>query len=196
MPGNAQQQAVLGYFHANCGHCHNSQSPLINRPMFRLEDRPLRVADRDANLPIDGQRAGLTYGGATIIAKPGDPDHSIIYTRMHSTRPEEEDARPGQRDTRHGGHHDDSELDHKPLAARRYLTGSPGPTKQPSLGSRANSSAEERRPYKAVVAGSNPASPTENLNSGAVVKSVITPACHAGGRGFESRPLRDLTQRS
>ena len=26
--------------------------------------------------------------------------------------------------------------------------------------------------------------------SGAVVKTVITPACHAGGRGFESLPLR------
>src|SRR6185436_9668460 len=38
-------------------------------------------------------------------------------------------------------------------------------------------------------------SPTENLNdSGAVVKSVITPACHAGGRGFESRPLRQINQ--
>ena len=67
-------------------------------------------------------------------------------------------------------------------------------SKKLDLGSRANSSAEERRPYKAVVAGSNPASPTENLLIlGAVVKSVITPACHAGGRGFESRPLRDLT---
>ena len=29
--------------------------------------------------------SGLAYGGATIIAKPGDPDHSIIYTRMHSS---------------------------------------------------------------------------------------------------------------
>src|ERR1044071_1872523 len=65
------------------------------------------------------------------------------------------------------------------------------------LGSRANSSAEERRPYKAVVAGSNPASPTENLLvPGAVVKLVITPACHAGGRGFKSRPLRDSTEKN
>src|SRR5215211_1894655 len=79
------------------------------------------------------------------------------------------------------------------MRAQALDTGRPALYK-PNSRKRANSSAEERRPYKAVAAGSNPASPTENLNdSGAVVKSVITPACHAGGRGFESRPLRDLT---
>ena len=31
---------------------------------------------------------------------------------------------------------------------------------------------------------------------GAVVKTVITPACHAGGRGFESLPLRQHIKRS
>lgn len=87
VPGNAQQQAVLGYFHANCGHCHNSQSPLINRPMFRIESdhsnslSGTRTYQSTVNVP------GIAYGGASIVAKPGDPDRSLIYTRMHSTDP-------------------------------------------------------------------------------------------------------------
>ena len=45
----------------------------------------------------------------------------------------------------------------------------------------------EHLPYKQEVTGSSPVVPTI---SGPVVQSVSTPACHAGGRRFESVPGR------
>lgn len=82
LPGTAVDRAALGYAHANCGHCHHSNSQLVNHPMLRIEfDRMATMemtrmyessVDVLARTPLDG---------ATIIAKPGDPDDSVLITR-------------------------------------------------------------------------------------------------------------------
>ena len=48
----------------------------------------------------------------------------------------------------------------------------------------------EHLPYKQEVTGSSPVVPT--ISYGPVVQSVSTPACHAGGRRFESVPGRHI----
>lgn len=85
LPGTATDQAALGYFHANCGHCHNSDSPLINRPMLRLETNYLAtVQDTRAYMSAVNVVTNVAVDGATIIIKPGDPDHSVVITRMNT----------------------------------------------------------------------------------------------------------------
>ncbi len=86
LPGGATEQAALGYLHGNCGHCHNADSPLVNRPMFRLETGYLgtlettRTYSSSVNVIAD-----VDLDGATIVAKPGYPDQSVIIKRMTTT---------------------------------------------------------------------------------------------------------------
>jgi hypothetical protein len=88
VPGNATEQAALGYLHGNCGHCHNSDSPLINRPMFRLETGYLdTLANTRTYISTVNVVADVSLDGATIVAKPGAPDQSVIIKRMTTTNP-------------------------------------------------------------------------------------------------------------
>lgn len=87
LPGSATDQAALGYVHANCGHCHNSDSQLTNHPMLRIERA---YTDAMTNTRLYQSTVGVVartqpFEGATILAKPGDPDHSVIIKRTTTT---------------------------------------------------------------------------------------------------------------
>ena len=116
LPGDAPTQAVLGYLHANCGHCHNSQSPLVNRPSFRLEtDHLATVADtRTYRTTVDV--SGIPYGGATIIAKPGDPKTFDHHHADALDGSEEEDAVARHGNARPNWLRRDPRMDHQPLS--------------------------------------------------------------------------------
>jgi hypothetical protein len=83
-PGDATTQAALGYFHANCGHCHNPQGLAAATGLFldlRSNDRS--VFDTGVYSTAIGQPlAEFSYPGYTTRIVPGVPAQTEILFRM------------------------------------------------------------------------------------------------------------------
>jgi hypothetical protein len=87
VPGTEDEQQILGYFHANCGHCHRDGAPVNNRVgslQLWLESTKLTsVQETNAYAALvsanteSGQGSVLTY---RIV--PGDPDNSELMRRL------------------------------------------------------------------------------------------------------------------
>lgn len=87
VPGTEEQRQMLGYFHANCGHCHRDGSPVNNRVAslhLWLESTQLTSFEESSaymalvNAPTEsGQGSALAY---RVV--PGDPDNSEVMRRL------------------------------------------------------------------------------------------------------------------
>jgi hypothetical protein len=85
IPGNDATRAALGYFHGNCGHCHNNQ-----REFYAGFDLHLRISTAETGVAPEATQAYKTTVGkptkqfqpGSTRLKPGEPDDSEIPYRM------------------------------------------------------------------------------------------------------------------
>ena len=86
VPGNAVEQAALGYLHANCGHCHNDTDTGVTAPRFVLR---LLVSD-DTPAATQAYATAVNVLHTWLNAPPeagdyrvrgGDPGSSELYFR-------------------------------------------------------------------------------------------------------------------
>jgi hypothetical protein len=83
VPGNAVEVAALGYFHANCSHCHNPTRPA--RGGARCFDPQDRYDFTLAVGQLNSIASTPTY--RTVVGhavEPGDPDGSRLYELVSS----------------------------------------------------------------------------------------------------------------
>jgi hypothetical protein len=92
LPGTAVDAAALGYFHGNCGHCHNPSSDVIDSTPIDLRLRTSMlgsVAATPTYATSVGKVAAIPYteNGTTytMLIIPGDPAKSSMISRMSST---------------------------------------------------------------------------------------------------------------
>jgi hypothetical protein len=88
VPGNPDEQAVLDYMNANCGHCHNPTSDVF-RDITEIDLR-LRVGllasvtETPTYASTINMDAVPDVEGATLIVHPQDLDDSVLYKRFVS----------------------------------------------------------------------------------------------------------------
>jgi hypothetical protein len=104
VPGTPEQQAALGYIHANCGHCHNpySKQSGLEMQLWLQLDALTSVEDTDTYLTTVGvmnqapQQPDLQ---PPVRVVPGSLEESAMYWRMiqppvYPTNPEGGDHMP------------------------------------------------------------------------------------------------------
>jgi hypothetical protein len=84
VPGNATEQAALGYLHANCGQCHNSATRVTPMELWLEASSLDAVSSTPTYRTAVGARAQLFFPGtsATILVEPGNPEASMLYQRF------------------------------------------------------------------------------------------------------------------
>lgn len=95
LPGNTAEQSALGYLHANCGSCHNPESPvfmagdaLMNLRLF--VDQIATVEGSPAFTTAVCQEQQKDISGAEQIIVPGQPDVSAMFMRMNQRNTEDQ----------------------------------------------------------------------------------------------------------
>ena len=87
IPGTGDEQAMLGYFHGNCGGCHHKNSDVMDTTDLNLRMEVATMAtpeETTAYSTIVGVAPLLNIMGTTSLIEPGDIDASAIYVRMNS----------------------------------------------------------------------------------------------------------------
>ena len=88
-----RERAVLGYMHANCGHCHNDRGPLAELGMnLSIRLAPAHGAFPGALLTAVGQASsyplpGTIESGLYARIANGSPGESVLVQRMVSRQP-------------------------------------------------------------------------------------------------------------
>jgi len=85
LPGDATAQTALGYFHSNCGNCHNDSSDGLFFPFIDM-----RMKTTDATVESSGLYTSLvnqapsffTGKGCAYLIHGGDPLDSCVHLRM------------------------------------------------------------------------------------------------------------------